>query len=264
MVRLRSYWIFAIFGAIGLIASLIMISFPKNSVFALVLAAPYLAIMVPLVITEICRSTPVFVRSLKWYHWAWALIFVSSLTFRISDVQSIAQNPIDAAAIFRLALEFLTFITLATRLALRKSEWVQSLFTGLVGFLAAYALMCLASTVWSAFPAWTLYKSLEYLLDVILLAAVVASISTVESYKDLFDLTWILYGLAVISVWVGVVLLSEFALKPIPGVLHFEIKGAMPNIAADSVGEFGAILAAVAFARIILKRRGLHERVWYS
>ncbi len=264
MVRLRWYWLLAIFGGIGLVASWIMISFHKTSVFILVLLAPFVVILFPLALTELVRTSRALVGSFTWYHWLWFFLFLSGLVWRIRDVQSTQQNPLDPAALFRVGIEFVIFMALAIRLALRKTEWVGSLFRGLVGLLALYALMCVASTVWSAFPAWTAFKSLEYLLDVILLAAVLASIDSLEKYKDFLDWTWTLYGLAIVSVWVGVLILPEVALKPVPGIFHFQIKGAMPNISADSVGELGAILGIIAFARLLLKRGGLHNRVWYS
>jgi O-antigen ligase len=264
MLRLRWYWLIAIFGAVGLMASLVMISYPKPSVFALVLIAPFVAIISPLVWTEFKRCSRTMLRSLRWYHWLWFLIFLSGLTYRVRDVQQIQSSLVDPAALFRIALEFITFLVLAWRLAFRKTNWVGSLFRGLTGLLAIYALMCFASTVWSAFPAWTAFKSLEYLLDVMLLASIVVSIESLESYKDFMDWTWILYTVALISVWIGAVVAPDLALHPIAGVFKVQLKGAWPNIAADSVGEFGAVLSTIAFARLVLRPGNLHNRVWYS
>jgi len=171
---------------------------------------------------------------------------------------------VDPAALFRIALEFVTFLVLAWRLALRKTDWVRSLFRGLIALLAIYALMSLASTVWSAFPPWTAFKSLEYLLDVMLLAAVVASVESLESYQDFMDWTWTLYTLALLSVWIGVVVSPELALHPITGVFGVQLKGVWPDIAADSVGEFGAVVSTIAFARLVLRPGNLHNRLWYS
>jgi O-antigen ligase len=205
------------------------------------------------------------VRSFSWWHWLWTFIFFSGLVFRIRGVDEIGSSPVDSAALIRLALEFACFVVLVTRLALRKTEWLRSLFSGPIGLLTVYALVSLVSTAWSAFPAWTAFKSLEYLLDVVLIAAILSTINTVLLYKTLLDWTWVLTGFALLSVWLGVLLAPELALKKMQGLFGWQIQGVIPAISADSVGELGAIMAIVSFGRLMLHTScRVSNRIWYS
>ncbi len=204
---------------------------------------------------------------LKWWHWLWLMIFASALVFRVRGAEDIRQDPVDAWAVYRIILEFVAGSILFMRLALRRTSWIGSLFRGFTGVLACFGLVQLASTVWSVFPAWTLYKSCEYLADVALLAAVVATIRSVEDYKDLFDWTWTLYGLLLASVWVGVVLWPQEALYPQGfqvGVIGVWLTGIAPHVSANDVGTFGAMIALVALSRLLPVDGERRSRPWYG
>ena len=82
--------------------------------------------------------------------------------------------------------------------------WLEYLQRGPIAALLVYCLVCLTSTLWSVFPAWTLYKSVEFSRYVILLAAVAATANSVEMWKKLLDWTWILSGALLFSVWLGI------------------------------------------------------------
>src|SRR2546425_8324014 len=109
--------------------------------------------------------------------------------------------PIDAWAAYRIALVCLTALILLMRLALRQTPWIGSLFRGLVGTLAIYALISLFSTLWSIYPAWTFYKTMEYFVELAVLAAVLTTVRSTEAYKSLFDWTWVLLGGLLVTVW---------------------------------------------------------------
>jgi hypothetical protein len=85
--------------------------------------------------------------------------------------------------------------------------------------LTGCALVCAVSTVWSVFPSWTLYKSLEYLVDITCLAAIVTLIRSAHGYKAFLDWSWTLCGLLVGSVWLGVLLWPSLALQAEQGTL---------------------------------------------
>ena len=118
--------------------------------------------------------------------------------FRIRGVDQIQQNPVDAWALYRIGLEFIVTMALLIRLALRRTPWLGSMFRGYVGVLAAFGVIELASSVWSVYPAWTFYKACEYLMDIALLGAVLATVQSVKAYRDLFNWTWMLYGLLLV------------------------------------------------------------------
>ncbi len=204
--------------------------------------------------------------SLRWWHGLWLLIFASALVFRVRGAGDIQQNPVDAWAVYRIGIEVLVCAILFLRLALRRTSWFGSMFRGFVGILSAFGVVELASSAWSVYPAWTLYKSSEFLLDVSLLAAVLATVQSAESYKDLFDCTWMLYGLLLVSVWVGVVLWPRQALYPQGfkvGLLGVWLTGVHPDVSANDVGTFAALLALIAVARLLPITGPKSNRSWY-
>jgi O-antigen ligase len=97
---------------------------------------------------------------------------------------------------------------------------------------------------------WTLYKSLEYLIDVALIAAVVASVRTVKEVKSLFDWTWVLWSCLALTVCLGVAVWPEQAIVH-QGLLGLQIRGILPAIETNGVGDVAAILSIVALTRLL-------------
>jgi O-antigen ligase len=148
--------------------------------------------------------------------------------------------------------------------SLKQIPWIGPSFSGLVGLLAAYGLISATSTLWSVYPAWTLYKSFEYLLDVVLLAVILAVARSARAYKTLLDWTWTLTGVLLGCVWLGVVVWPGEALQASRGLISFQLYGVMPQVSANGVGELGAVMAIVALSRLLLRRRGNSGRAFYS
>jgi O-antigen ligase len=107
---------------------------------------------------------------------------------------------------------------------------------------------------------------LEYLVDIAVLAAVVFTIRSTEEYRNLLDWTWTLYGLLLACVWLGTLIWPEEALHPGNGVgvLGVQLEGVFPAVGANSVGEFGAVLAIVALARLLCNPGAKSDRAWYG
>jgi O-antigen ligase len=203
---------------------------------------------------------------LSWWHVLWLLIFASALVFRVRGVYQIEQNPVDAWAMYRIGLELIVVAALFARLALRRTPWLGSMFRGFVGVLTAFGLVELASTAWSVFPAWTFYKSCEYLLDIALLAAILATVQSIKTFKHFFNWTWTLYGLLLLSAWLGVVFWPQQALYGTGfkvGILGARLDGVVPAVAANDLGTYGAILALIALCRLLPVAGSKSDRAWY-
>ena len=203
---------------------------------------------------------------LRWWHWLWLLAFASGLVFRVRGVGDIRENPVDAWAAYRIGLEIIVAAVLIVRLAIRRTPWFGSTFRGLVGALAALGMVGIASTAWSVYPSWTFYKSFEFLLDVSLLAAILVTVQSAKSYKHFFDWTWTLYGLLLVSVWVGVILWPNDALYgqgfPI-GILGVRLTGVLPAVSANDVGTYAALLGLVSLTRLLPIAGERSKRSWY-
>ena len=226
----------------------------------LVLLGPPLMLMLVIASRGLLAAWEMLRQRLAWWHGLWLLVFVSSLVFRVRDVHDAKAVPIDAWALLRLLPEALVGLVLISRLLSGRTPWLQPLFRGLVGALAIYSLVSVVSTAWSVYPTWTLYKSCEYLLDVILLAAVLATVSSEENFKSLFDWTWLIYGLGLIWVWAGAVMWPREAWQP----PLWRLSGVFPVEGSNSVGTTGAILAVVAINRLLWRGNRSTNRSWYT
>ena len=201
--------------------------------------------------------------NLQWWHWIWAMLFCSDFVFRIRDAQSIADDPLDGWALYRVALVGLAGFVLLWRLATRRGQWLGSMFAGLIPIMALYPLVGLLSTTWSIFPAWTAYKSIEFLTDIAVLAAVVAAAGDAIGLSTLLNWTWLLFAAVQCAVWIGAVVAPSRAFVRAGGILDTQITGLIPNISANGVGHIAAILSVVALSRLVRRGVGRNHSLLY-
>lgn len=193
-----------------------------------------------------------------WWHWPLALLVVSTLVFRVRDNQEVASAPVDAWALLRLGPEFIVAAVLGWRLLNRETSWRDSLFKGLVSWLTIYGIVCVISSTWSVYWSWTLYKSLEFLLDVATLAAIMATVSSMEEIRRMGNWVWMLYGFDLVMSWIGAALWPTEALDELG-----RLSCPWPVISYNSLGASSALVGLVAIARLFRKPEK-SERAWYS
>lgn len=184
-------------------------------------------------------------REIRWWHWLILLLYISTLVFRKRDQDVSQSDPLDAWAMLRIIPEMVVGGVLIARLLRRQTAWLKSLFEGLPGALAIYALLCALSTIWSVYPMWTLYKSLELLLDISVLAAALATIHDLKDYKSLFSWIWTIYTVELAWVWM------QLPLWPSDAFEDGRLKGVYPATAWNAVGQSGAVLAILALCRLL-------------
>ena len=250
---------------LGVLFSFVARQYGVPAAALVLLLIPCVIFILPLAIGHAVRSFSGLTRQLAWWHGLWLLLFLSGIVFRMRDVQAIRVVPVDLWASLRIALVCLAALVLVARLVgLQYGDWVHSSFRGLVGAMAAYSVVCVISTAWSVYPAWTLYKSLEYSVDVALLAAILAAVRSAHSYKTLFDLTWVFYGLLLISVCLGALAWPREAVLHGVGTVGVQLQGVLPAVSANGVGELSATLALVSLIRLFVRPQGRCSWAWYS
>jgi O-antigen ligase len=206
-------------------------------------------------------------KDLSWWHTLWFLMLLSGLVFRIRSTEVANASPLDPWALFRVGLIAVIGCSLLCHLSLpRESYWVKSLSNGLLGLLTAYTAACLLSTIWSAYPLWTLYKSGEYFIDIGLIAAILTTVHNERDFKSFFDWTWILLFFLIGTAWIGAIAWPDLAILQGVGLLGFSLRGVFPAFETNGVGELGSILASVGFTRFILSKqhRFLYLMVFFS
>jgi len=232
-----------------------LLSYAGNNVafFALmaVLAGPPLAIYGAVVARQVWAGEWTLVSNLKWWHWLWFVLFASGLVLRQRSATSVYTDPVDSAAVYRMFLVFLAAGWLLGVLFTRTLDWVESLFKGLVGCLTIFALYAALTTVWSVYPAFTLYRACEYSVDVAAIAAILLKVRGIEDLKSLFNWTWTFFGLCLISAYVGILIDPKDALEHgySLGSLGVRLKGVYPAQGANRIGDLAAILCIVALVR---------------
>ena len=110
-----------------------------------------------------------------------------------------------------------------------------------------------------------LFRSSEYLLDLALIGALVATFESVEDYEAFANWTWILLGALVVSAWVGAIVdpadawMEGYSYGP----LRIGLEGVYPILDANSIGEYCAILASISLCRILDDPDHRYDRAWY-
>jgi O-antigen ligase len=236
--------------------------------FALILAGPFFTVAVGVGIWKSFGKFRILWKQLTWWHGLWLVMVVSNFVFRTRSIETVQQHPLDVAAAFRILLVGLTAFLLMVRLTLKRPPWLHSLFHGLIGIMAVFALVCITSSLWSVNPPWTLYKSLEYLVDLSLLAAILASVGSTESYASLLNWTWVICGVLVAVAWLEAPIWPQEALEGaggyVGGPLRFRLSGVYPGQGFNMLGTYGAILATIAICRLLPAAAHKFDRAWYA
>ncbi len=269
--RTRLTWIVPLFVLLGLVAAVGIIEVAEShggaTALLAILIAPIILVLLGVGFVGGVRRVRRLVARLTWWHVLWAVLFASALVFRERSVNQIDSNPLDAWAIYRISLDMIVGITLLTRLVLRRPSFGGSIFRGLLGAMTVFALICMVSTLWSVYPAWTLFKAGEYLLGLALLGAILETVKSVKDFKSLFNWTWLLYGLLLVSVWVGAILWPEPALHPIglpkDALLGVRLSGVLPLQSAEGVGIYAAMLGLICVCRLMPMKEIKRGSTWY-
>jgi len=258
-------WKFPFFVAFGFLCILGIYAIPPSMRLngwedsAVILLGPALLVLLFLGLYQGWQGVRELRHDLTWWHGLWFLILVSSLVFRIRDAADAQSVPIDGYAALRLGPEAIVGLFLLVYFRRKGGALQKSFFQGLTGALSAYGLICLLSTAWSVKGSWTAYKSVEFMLDVSVLVAVLATIDTVEAYKKFFDWTLILCGVELLWTWVGAVIWPEEALY---STYPPRLTGVFPIQSANAIGASGAVLSIVALCRLLPLDGSKFKRSW--
>jgi len=258
-----SVWLILIFVLVGLGIAVSVSFLAGSNPYGVAMVAGGVLLAIPLLLL-MAKALPqglaevsVLKKNWTWWHPLWFLIFFSMLVFRIRDVGAAKANPLDAWAMTRVLPEAFVSLSLIIRLLLKKPNWLRALFTGIPGMLAVYCIVCVISSVWSVNASWTAYKSLEFLADVSLIASIVASAESSDTYQNLLDWTLTFYGLSLVGVWINL------PIWPTEAMDGGRLTGVIPVEASNSVGTSGAVLALIAICRLLPTYVQTKKRAWY-
>jgi len=193
----------------------------------------------------------------KW-HLFWYGIYVSALVFEIRTLASYQESLLDGWSILRLGPELIVGLYLLYCAGTGKVKWISSLFKGIPGALAFYCIFCAFTSVWSVFGPWTLFKSVEYMMDVSVIAAFLCVATDAEDYKSMLDWTWTIF--AVELCWC----VMQLGIWPSEALDDGRLRGVFPLVGFNAVGTYGAVIATVALCRLLAVTPEAFERTWYA
>lgn len=226
--------LFPVFERFGLLGAILIVVMAPLALITFVFAIPHLL--------QAVRS---MAAKFTWWHWLFLLLFLSNVTFRIRSYQEARAQPLDAWGALRIIPEVVVGIVLGLRVTSGKTS-LKRLFSGLPGALVLFSVIGIVSSCWSVYPAWTFYKSTEYLLDVTVLVAIVDAVHTPGDYVSVLDWTLTVYALETLTAWAGTVFWPATAWDSMG-----RLQSTSPSIAANSIGTTGAALALVAISRLL-------------
>lgn len=184
----------------------------------------------------------------------WIIVFVAGLVFVGRDAATARDEMIGLGQIHRIVCIFALAIILLHFFLKNPSIPFKSTFF----FLTLFSFWQIITSFWSTFPAWTLYRSVEYLIIVWITAYCAASLRDVSLFVKWIDFVWICVGLLVFTVWLSLIIAPDIARGPSKGILSFSLMGAYPRINSNSVSMFGGILGIISFVRM----RSSSENKW--
>lgn len=205
-------------------------------------------------------------RSVSWWQALWFLMLMGGLIFRSRSAGEISRSPVDGLALFRIGCSALVAAVLFFRLTFRRTNWLPFLFSGLIGIFAVFGIISLLSTIWSVNPPWTVYKSVEFLIDVAVVAGIVATLESVEDYRKFINWNWTLRGLLVASAWMGALIDPADGLYGDPylsSILPMRLVGVVPVVPSNELSEISGILGLVALCRLWTTSNTPSAKIWY-
>jgi len=183
-----------------------------------------------------------------WIKWRiiWIIAFIAGLTFLARETETASETLVGLGQIHRVIGISLLAIILMKLFVNNPSVPFKSIFF----FWTFFALWQMLTTSWSTFPAWTLYRSSEYIILVSITAYCANSLQEAKQLTKWINLIWFFIGILVLSVWLSVIISPGEALSPGRGIIPVSINGLFPKISSNSVSMYGAIIGIVSFVRM--------------
>jgi O-antigen ligase len=210
-------------------------------ILTLVLAAAFfLTSIVPLVVKEHIKNGYMVIEVPV------TILLLSTLVFRQRDAETLAQDPLDAAAIFRVAFVgialFLALVSLASPSEVDAEER-QSLKCRPFTLFALYIAVVFIGTRFAVQPLNVVYRSFELIGGWLVLMAARHSLGRAALPRIEMTIYW--YSVALMAiVWLNALIFPSEALTSTMGEspLPYQLASVMPTVSSNSVGFLGAMV----------------------
>jgi O-antigen ligase len=177
----------------------------------------------------------------------WTTAIASSFVWRGRSTTQLYANPLDTAALVRVALIALTISLAALALLERRRRFRIPVPIVLLGVYAGIGAL---SALGSPEPLNAGYRVIEILAGVAAAAAALALLGPAAGRRVLAASMNII-SILVIVMWVEAAVFPNRAWEPTLGVLPYTLDGYLPSFSSNTVGVFGGLLAIWSLAQLL-------------
>jgi len=178
----------------------------------------------------------------------WVIAFLGGISFAYRDNLTVMNHPLESNIINRILAAGLLCATLMPWLFRNLSATKKSI----ISLLSCLAGLRLISSLWSYSPTWTLYRSLEFIIIVTLLAYSITVIKSSQQLHRWISLGWSWQACLVLSAVFGAIFFPTQALVSAPNAfLPWMLYGVYPRINSNGLAQMAAILVIVSLHRIL-------------
>ncbi len=187
------------------------------------------------------------------------LILASALVFRIRDADSLAQNPLDPAGLFRVGCQGLALLLAGLALTSDSKAAVDRVTTRPFRFYCAYLVVVFLGAPVSVNLPLTAYRGVDLLIGVLVVAAAYRAAGQSSLHRIERAIYWWTAALAV-SAWIGILFFPGQALSHITSPLPWQLRGVLPAISANGLGMVGVMLTIWSLGLLVSQREQLPAR----
>lgn len=212
----------------------------------------------PLLVLAAPRATSSFVRAISFggsasVGTAWILMIVSTFVWRVRTTDALVSNPLDKAAMVRVALVALAGVLVVVHLLRHQ---LRAPLPVAVVLLMPYVGCAVISAVGSPLPLFGLDRAVE--LSVGLGAIIAVATADRAEWRKALDLMLAAFGGICLLAWLEAIATPTRGWEVVNGVVSHALIGYFPAFSSNSLGAYGAVLAIWAIAQV----DSPHHRPW--
>ncbi len=193
-------------------------------------------------------------------HLAWLLSFISLFSLIIKTPGEIQE--LNAGNIARIVSIIASGILSIWCILFRKGTLIK-IFQGPQKWLLMYGIIALVSGAYASHGFYAIWKSIEIIVDILLVGALLSSVFVESNIEKLYKLCIGLFVVIILSVWLGALISPQKAFNHSRGLLSIQIQGIYPPINSNGLGFISAFLVVVFISKAHYNRSFLKLFAWF-
>jgi O-antigen ligase len=190
-------------------------------------------------------------------HVAWAAMFCSILIWGFRDARAAGLG--DTGNWYRIALVLFAGI-LGMYAVLRNTSRLARGFDGPLLLFLLYGLLAMISSAYiPTYSLYSMWKGLEVVIDVIVIAAVITYPEPIASARLAYKILIALFGMLLLTYSIEALVVPSAALAPSRGFVPFTMSGVLPIMNGNALAFLSAVVAFGAFCNLLRTRNSFRR-----